>query len=219
WIAQAPGVASVRLRVRAWWERADLHLAGSIEPTRLLGSWYTDFTAGAALHRGALDVAAAIVARASRGWGSSAAGSVVADLALSPRLGIEVAGGSALAELYQGFPRTGFGSVSVRVFFPVHSAERPFAEARAALAQRGGDGMGTGTFHLEADSVSVAGDWNSWPPEPLERLAPGQWRLRQRLAPGVYRFGLTTGAGQWTVPEGYPTVPDDWGGMAAVLVV
>jgi hypothetical protein len=219
WIVGSPGVAAPRVRLRGWWQRADLSLIGSIEPTRLLGAWYTDFTAGAAVHRGSVDFAATIIARASRGWGSSAAASAVADLALSPRVGLEVSGGSALADLYQGFPRTGFATASVRIFLPARSSSGPISEARAALAHRDADDVVTVLFHLEADSVAVAGDWNKWTPEPLERVAPDQWRLRHRLAPGVYRFGLVLGPGLWTVPPGYPTVPDDWGGRAAVLVV
>lgn len=219
WIAGAAGVAAPRIRLRGWWQKADINFAGSIEPTRLLGAWYTDFTAGAAVHHGSVDLAATIIARASGGWGSSAAASVVADVTLSPRVGLEVAGGSALADLYQGFPRTGFATASVRVFLPARSTTGPISEARAALAYRDADDIVTVTFHIEADSVSVAGDWNNWTAEPLERVAPGEWRLRHRLAPGVYRFGLVLGPGQWTAPPGYPTVPDDWGGMVAVLVV
>ena len=219
WIAGAAGVAAARLRVRAWWLRDDMHFTGSVEPVRLLGAWYTDITAGATLHRGPLDLAVTAMARASRGWGSSAAGSVSADWALSPRVGLEVAGGSALADLFQGFPRTGFVSASVRLFLPARAGTGALTEARAALAHRDGEGMVTVTFRLEADSLAVAGDWNNWTPEPLERVAPGQWRLRHPLTPGVYRFGLVTGPGKWTVPPGYPTVSDDWGGTVAVLVV
>jgi hypothetical protein len=219
WIAGTAGATALRLRMRAWWLRDDFRLTASVEPTRFLGAWFTDFTAGAMLHRGSLGVAATIMARASQGWGSAAAGSVVADLAVSPRVGIEVAGGSALADVYQGFPRTGFASAGVRVFFPTRSSSGPISEARAALANRDGDDFVTVTFHIVADSVAVAGDWNGWTPEPLEQVAPDLWRLRKHLAPGIYRFGLVLGPGQWTVPQGYPTVPDDWGGMAAVLVV
>jgi len=205
--------------VRAWWQNQDVRLTGSVEPTRFLGAWYTDVTLGAALHRGALDLGVATVARASRGWGSSAAGSVVADLTLSPRVGLEAAGGSALTDLYQGFPRTGFASISLRLFLVRRSTAGPISEARAALAHPDADDIVTIMFRVDADSVAVAGDWNGWTPEPLERVAPGLWRVRLRLEPGVYRFGLLTGPGQWVVPSGYPTVPDDWGGRVAVLVV
>lgn len=219
WIRGTAGAAGPHLRLRGWWEALDLHLTGSLESTRLLGSWYSDFTTGATVHHGPLDLTLTAAGRASPGWGSAAAGSAVLELAISPRLGLEVAGGSVLGDPLQGFPRTGFVSAVVHLFFPGRFLAPGRAMSRA-LTHPDASGRVEVTFHVMADSVSIAGDWNGWVPEPLTPVSPGVWKLTTRLAPGVYRFGLIIAPGRrWIAPAGYATVPDDWGGRAAVLVV
>ncbi|HKV71089.1 MAG TPA: hypothetical protein VJN62_07545, partial [Gemmatimonadales bacterium] len=138
WLAGAPGIAGPRVRLRAWQDWTNIRLTGSVESTQLIGAWYTDFTAGAAWHTGPLDLTFTAVARASHGWGSSAGGNVVADLYLAPRASLEVAGGAALEDPLEGFPRTGFVSASLRVFF--QPRPRP-AGVSKALAQAGSDGV------------------------------------------------------------------------------
>ena len=217
WLTGVAGAAGPHLRIRAWQNWTDVHLTGSVEATRLLGAWYSDFTAGVSTHRGPLDLTVTAVVRASRGWGSAAGGSVAANLFLGPLVGLEVAGGSVLADPLQGFPRTGFISAGVRIFLP--RRPRPGSMSHA-LARAGSNGIVRVTFQVPGDSVSIAGDWNNWTPEPLEQVSPGVWRLTRRLPPGVYRFGLVVaGDKHWIVPAGFASVPDDWGGRAAVLVV
>lgn len=217
WLSGAPGIAGPHLRLRAWRDGTDVRLTGSVESTRLIGSWYTDFTAGAAWHRGPLDLAITATARASAGWGSSAGGSVVADLYVTPSVGFEVAGGSALEDPLSSFPRAGFLSADIRIFVP---ARPRLGDVVRAIVHANAEGVVEVTFQAAGDSVSIAGDWNGWTPEPLERVASGVWRLRRPLAPGAYRFGLVIPPNRrWVVPPGFASVPDDWGGRAAVLVV
>lgn len=217
WITGVAGAAGPQVRLRLWQDWTSVRLTGRIESTRILGAWYSDFTAGAGLHAGPVDLTVSAVARASRGWGSAAGGSVAANVFLLPQVGLEIAGGSALADPLQGFPRTGFVTAGVRVYLPPRP--RPSSMSRA-LAHAGRDGLVQVTFQISGDSVSIAGDWNGWSPEPLEHVGAGEWRLTRRLAPGAYRFGLVIGSDKhWVVPAGFATVPDDWGGRAAVLVV
>ena len=84
---------------------------------------------------------------------------------------------------------------------------------------RNRDGVSVVTLRLPGvDSAAIAGEWNDWGAEPLERMADGRWRASLRLAPGVYRFVVVSN-GRWFVPDGVPHVPDDLGGSAGLLVV
>lgn len=219
WLVGAPGAASLRTRVHAWWQSPLVRLDAQAEPTRFLGAWFTDFTTSAAFHAGPVDVTLTALARASRGWGSAAAANVVMDVAFSPSVGFQMAGGSVLADPYQGFPRAGFLSASVKLFLPPRPSPERLRKATSAIAHPDAGGLVQVTFRLAGDSARIAGDWNAWTPEPLEAVSPGVWRFAKALAPGTYRFSLVTGDGRWVLPAGFAQVPDDFGGMAAVLVV
>ena len=66
--------------------------------------------------------------------------------------------------------------------------------------------------------VELIGDWTDWQPVGVEETAPGRYVADVELSPGVHRFGFLVD-GRWTVPEGYPTEPDEYGGRRAVLRV
>jgi hypothetical protein len=70
-----------------------------------------------------------------------------------------------------------------------------------------------------ATGVSVAGDFSSWKPQPMQ-AAGAYWQLDIPLRPGVYRYAFVDPAGRWFVPEGVAGRMDDgMGGHVAVLVV
>lgn len=82
---------------------------------------------------------------------------------------------------------------------------------------------GVATIRLEHahanGAVKIAGDFNSWKPEPMQR-AGDAWTYSARIAPGVYNYAFVSEAGEWFVPEKYPgRKPDGMGGFVAVLVV
>ncbi len=75
----------------------------------------------------------------------------------------------------------------------------------------------TFTVH-DATSVAIAGEWNAWTPIPLSHIGNGRWQVTLPLGAGLYRFSLVVDE-EWTIPEGIPTLPDDFGGQVGLLVI
>jgi hypothetical protein len=66
---------------------------------------------------------------------------------------------------------------------------------------------------------SIAGDFNSWTPAPMQRDGD-HWTYSIALAPGVYNYSFVSSAGEWFVPKSVAGRKDDgMGGHVAVLVV
>jgi hypothetical protein len=66
---------------------------------------------------------------------------------------------------------------------------------------------------------SIAGDFNSWTPAPMQRDGD-HWTYTVAVAPGVYHYSFVSSAGEWYVPKSVAGRKDDgMGGHVAVLVV
>jgi hypothetical protein len=66
---------------------------------------------------------------------------------------------------------------------------------------------------------SIAGDFNSWTPAPMQRDGD-HWTYTIALPPGVYNYAFVSSAGEWFVPKSVAGRKDDgMGGHVAVLVV
>jgi hypothetical protein len=70
-----------------------------------------------------------------------------------------------------------------------------------------------------AESLEIAGAWNGWLPVRLEQEGDGQWSATLFLEPGIYQYAIVVNGSEWTVPDGVPAEPDDFGGEVATLVV
>lgn len=207
---------SVRLRTegRAW------TLEGSVEGLHAGAIQYADVGAGFQALRGPVTFEAAAGVRLGNlgrtGWGQArVAWQVVAPLTIEASVG-------RYAPDVSGFLEGNFISAGVRVGFgsPGRLIGSGLPRGNAMAVRRDGDGGVSVEFKLPpAERVSIAGEWNGWEPEPLAAAGPGRWRVRLRLAPGVYRFSLVDGDGRWFVPSGIPSMPDDFGGTAGLLVV
>lgn len=67
--------------------------------------------------------------------------------------------------------------------------------------------------------VSIAGDFNTWQPVPMQREG-NEWVVRLPLAPGAYHYAFRSATGEWFVPSSTPGRRDDgMGGHVAVLMV
>ncbi|HXV90525.1 MAG TPA: glycogen-binding domain-containing protein [Gemmatimonadales bacterium] len=214
--------SALRGRARAWGRVGTALASATVEPQLLQDAWFTDITVGLATPPGPVTASGWIAARLSDAYGSQAAGSVAAQIALSSRLAIEASGGSLLPDLYQGFPASGFVSLGVRVFLthrPPAALRGGAGERRPAVAIREGPDVLVRFTVPDARQVAIAGEWSDWQPLPLTPTGPGTWQVRLTLAPGTYRFTLVVDGTRWLVPAGVVTVPDEMGGEQGLLVV
>lgn len=70
-----------------------------------------------------------------------------------------------------------------------------------------------------AAAPSVAGDFTGWEALPME-LSGGEWSVRVRLEPGIYRYAFRHSDGSWFVPESAPgRIDDGFGGESILLIV
>ena len=217
-----PSVSALHLRARAWWQRGSASASFAVEPTRFLGAWFTDVTAGLTVSPPDGKVVASFSAggRISRTYGSKGVASAFLQYFASPRLAIEGGGGAYLSDPYQGFPRAGYVAAGVRWFPPARPA--PTAVTRNApplVPYRRGDSLFVRFRMPGAKSVALAGDWNRWSPVPLHGLGDDVWEGAITLAVGTYRFNLLVDGHDWVVPAGVATLSDGLGGLVALLVV
>ena len=222
WITDSRPVTALHARVRGWWSDplSSIILNGSIEPTRFLGAWFTDVTGMMQHRRGRFTAQVSAAGRISSTYVSRAAALVTIDYRLSPSWSINAAGGNVLPDPYQGFPATGVLLLGARLQLPLHRSKGTLVVGGNGFAvTHGSDGVTLEFEQRGAQTVAVAGDWNSWLPEPLRPTRPDRWAVQLSLAPGVYHFTLLIDGTAWTIPPGVPSVPDGLGGRVAVLVV
>src|SRR3989449_2053576 len=228
-IEQEPGVAAFRVRGRTWWQldASPTQLSVTTEATRFLGAWYTDVVGGISFD-GARTVGSLwLSGRFSSVYGSTGAASVALQYFLTPSVAVETAGGNYLRDPFQGLPRAGFVTAGIRVFAsrraitPSERAQVPSAPVLQPLVaqHRGGDTIAVRFRMPAAQSVAIAGNWNTWTPEPLHGLGDDIWEAVMQLPPGTYYFNLVVDGKEWVVPGGVATIPDGMGGLIAVLNV
>jgi hypothetical protein len=223
WIANDPTrFVALHTRMRAWWQPRDQTVVTetqvSVEPTRFIGAWFTDFDVGVTLRRGAATLSLSTDARVSQVYGSTGAGSAFLQLAVGPRVALELGGGSFLREPYQGFPRGGFVAFGVRLG-TTRTAGAAAAKDAPLIPERRGDSLVVQFRFRGARTVAIAGDWDRWQPRALRPVGSDVWEGAFVLAPGRYYFNLLVDGRTWVVPGGVARVPDGSGGMVAVLVV
>lgn len=70
-----------------------------------------------------------------------------------------------------------------------------------------------------AQTLEVTGAWNGWLPLRLEKGTGERWSIVLDLEPGIYQYAIVVDGTTWTVPDGVPSEPDDFGGEVATLVI
>jgi len=219
WIESTPSVTALHLRARGWWQTGPTIAAvASVEPTWFLGAWFTDVTTGLTVTRGRVTASFWTQARLSAAYGSTAAGNALLQAFLTPAIAIELGGGSYLRDPYQGLPRTGYGTLGVRLHArpPI---TRPPARWAPLIPTPRGDTLIV-RFRLSgARTVAIAGDWNAWQPAPLRAMGGDLWEGVVTMRSGLYHFNLLVDGTEWVVPHGVATVSDGLGGLVGVLTV
>ncbi|HEV2752050.1 MAG TPA: glycogen-binding domain-containing protein [Gemmatimonadales bacterium] len=225
-ISGALPVVALHTRARAWWRpgteddtrATELQLV--LEPTHFPDGWFTDVGAGANVERGRVVASIWLAGRLAGGPESKAAGSALIQMYVTPRVSIELGGGSYLNDPYQDLPRAGFVTLGVRLHrstHPIHAT--PVPRLAPLSPEIRGDSQVVQFRMPRAKRVAMAGDWNAWQPLALRPLGDDVWEAALRLKRGVYHFNLVVDGSDWVVPNGVATVSDGMGGMVAVLIV
>ena len=77
-------------------------------------------------------------------------------------------------------------------------------------------------FAPEANTVAVAGDFNSWDVQAhmLERNREGWWKTNLKLTPGRYHYRFVVNGEQWSEdPENPNKVPNEFASYNSILEV
>jgi hypothetical protein len=69
------------------------------------------------------------------------------------------------------------------------------------------------------DRIEIAGDWTNWDPVHMSPRGANTWELIASLQPGIYKYSLIVNGSDWTLPQGVPSEPDDFGGRVGLLIV
>jgi hypothetical protein len=116
-IQGSPSVSALRTEVRGWYvlPDGDVTLTASVEPTRLAGSWFTEFAGGAEWTPGAWDISGGLRLRQVPGSGVGLGGAASFSRDVTPRWAVELDAGRYLRDPYQGLPAGYFISLGVRL--------------------------------------------------------------------------------------------------------
>jgi hypothetical protein len=183
---------------------------------------YPEANLAVTLTRGQADVTLYGGVRASR-YGAAAlderwAGGAVAYW-ITRNAALLVSGGRYSSDVLQNLPGGDFFSVGLRLT-PRRARPIPISATAPIVYSSAQAVDGAIGFEVQgASQVEIAGDWNAWTPEPLNRDPAGRWNIPPGLAPGVYRFNLRVDGERWIVPEDVPSVDDGFGGRVGLLIV
>jgi AMP-activated protein kinase-like protein len=220
-----------------WMKASDATFVASATPTLVDSLRYTDSQLSAHWSNSSVELGAEIGLRAGatgtilggtgRRWGSMAVTTWFA-----PQVGLVLAGGTYPIDLTQGFPGGRFLTFSVRLRSAPEGAGPGSPDRRAATT--GADDRepqitfqalpaSSGQVRLEivapgARSVEVMGDFTAWKPIQLVG-GSGKWSVSLPIAPGTHQLNIRLNGGRWTVPPGLPSISDEFGGSAGLLVI
>jgi hypothetical protein len=221
-----------------WWARLP---GGAVEAswTRLSAgdTAYSDLQGRARWRRGAVTVEAAAGTRfGSRGGGTGVYGDLSATARLSEWLSLVVAGGVYPSDPVRGSIPGRYVTAGVRLA-PRATARAEAAQRLGTLLSHGSDSAASSLQRAEvslerldglavlvvraagAQRVEVMGDFTDWQPLALTPSGNGRYRYTLGLPPGMHRFNLRVDGGPWGAPRGAGVAADEFGGVAAVVVV
>ncbi len=205
-----------------WARRGPVRATASYVHTRVAGRAHPEANAVLVLSRGLLDLSLYGGFRRSpfesSGLDESWVGGA-ATLWVNETAAVVLSGGRYSSDVLQDLPGGDFISIGVRL---TSRRERPIpARVPTPIVYAVEDVRERGIILgvPDADRVEIAGDFNGWTLQPLERHSSGGWVVPAGLEPGVYRFNLRVDGERWTVPEGVPQVDDGFGGRVGLLII
>lgn len=130
---------------------------------------------------------------------------------LRPSLALEASAGRWPSSP-EGFARGTFGAVGFRVF------KRARLSPALAVVPAGPGRVRVTLTVPGRRELLIGGDWNEWTPVPMRHEGGNRWSIELPLGPGAHKFAIRRGD-EWMVPDGVPSLPDDFGGRAGLIVV
>ena len=181
-ISGLTSVTSLRTRARGWLSTGNLLVSAAVEPTRMEGAWFTDYTGHVGFTLGPVDAAAGGRLRRSDGTTSTAAEGDLS-IHLNDRLSLEGSGGSYLRDPYQGLPAGRFVTLGLSV-----QLWAPKGGGAAGAAANADDLAEAGLFETAVQAGS---------PGSVKATVP---RLPGSSTTGGSAIGTGTGTGTTTTP-------------------
>lgn len=220
----------------AWTVRHAATFSANVTATRVGDTAYTDFSGLGEWTRGSLIVDGAIGARVwSRGAGRGVYGEGTAVLALRPSLALVLAGGRYATDPTRGSVSGRYVSAGIRVvglraprperFDPTllagprttTAADPPAPPASIEFANIAGNC--TFIVHATATRVEIASDVSGWQPVILTPAGTDTWTVTLPVTPGLHRLNVRLDGGDWLVPGGLTSAPDEFGGSVGLFVI
>jgi hypothetical protein len=186
------------------------------EPTHVGGMLVTDRLAGATVNFGGATLSALVGHRDAPDERTDfASGSAV--VPLTGGLALTMSGGKYPSNRITGAAGGQFFSMGVSI--RIGGARAPSVPVPAGVGAPAPEMTRLAIRATDADSVSVAGDWDAWEQTPARRAPNGVWYVDLPLKAGEYRYAFLVDGREWRVPEGAVAVDDGFGGKAAYVTV
>lgn len=142
-------------------------------------------------------------------------------LRLTPRVALTASGGSLAADPLRGFPQRRVATIGLRFALGAGARTRmlaPVAYPAVDVVVRDGRRVLRVRTAASVSSVDVRGDFTKWQPLALARVGDA-WETPLAAEPGTLRVLLRLDAGAWMPPANLPSVEDEFGERAGLLVV
>jgi len=220
------------------WARHDLGTVSLSAMRTVTGdTGYTDVEAAVRLMRRNVDVDVSLGARGfSSNAGRGVFGEASGTLWVYRELGIVLSGGRYPSDPARGSIAGRYVSAALRFGSRGSATERgiqreigprrPVPTSFSAPLVSGLEMRralnGWQTFRIQAagaSHVEMMGDFTEWQPVALGRAGEDTWEVTLPVSVGMHRFNVRVDGGAWTVPLGYASQNDDFGGISGILIV
>ena len=114
-VSGSPAANALRLEARGWFDAGFATFTASVEPTRLSGTWFTEYTGGVERSVGPVGLGVGLRLRQVPGSGATLGGQGSLSWDVSARFSAELDAGRYLTDPYQGLPAGYFVSLGIRV--------------------------------------------------------------------------------------------------------
>jgi len=191
------------------------------DPMRIDGNRVRDRTAGVRIVVDRLTLAGSAGQRRAPDE-QETYGTASVSFAVLKSASLDVAAGSYPSNHLTGTARGRYVTAGIGLRFGSASADPNSASAMPRARGATPPAPGYTRFAIEApsaQSVEIAGDWNSWQPVAADRAENGVWYADVALAPGEYRYSFRVNGKDWRTPRGTAGVADGFGGQSAYITV